>query len=460
MTDLIIEYEAMSQEGAVVFLEKKEFLTLIEYYEKKYNIDRALEVVEHALAQHSFSADIYVRKAQLLLEQGCYEEVLDTISKASILDNSVNTIALPIRIRALINLQLIDEASEELVYFRTYFNDSFSEATACYFEALIMEQKGEFLGAFEALQQALYIAPNHIEALSYIGIVVEYTGLYEECAQVCKTIINHNPYNALAWYYLGNAYSGMERFEKAFSCYEYAFLSDPTFELGYKEAIVVSNQLKWYFKCIDICEDYHQQFGDDSFVASQLGIAYIHTDKIKQGRKILNVLLRKDDQNEEILYNLGISFVKEGKHEKAISYFERAFEVNELQDEYLSALAEAYNQAGYTDEAIECYREVTEMAPEIWSYWVQYATILMENGEEEAAIELLEEAELNAYCPELTFVKVSCLLTMGRRKEGLNQLANLLEEYYEKYPIIFELLPQAQQDTEILSIITAYKPCP
>lgn len=460
MTDLIIEYEAMSQEGTVVFLEKKEFLSLIEHYQRKYLIDRALEVVEHALTQHSFTVDFYVRKAQLLIEHGCSEEALEVISKANVFDPSASTMTLPLRIRALISLGLNEEANEELNEFRMLLNDDFSMATACYFEALILEQYGEYRAMFDALKQALYIVPGHVEALSYLGIAVEITGQYEECVAICKMVIDDNPYNAMAWYYLANAYAGLERFEKAISCYEYSFLSDSNFELAYRDYISLSVQLKKYQKSIDACDEYLAQFGKDEFILTQMGIAFIHTDRIKEGRKLLNATLKVDEEHEDALYHLGLSFILEDKPEKAISYFERVCEVNDLQDEYLAALAEAYNKAGLIDEAIECYREVTETAPEMWQYWVQYATLLMELGDEEAAIEVLEEAELNAYCPELSIVKISCLITMGYRKEALRVLAEMMEEYYEIHEMLFELLPCTKEDNEILSLIAAYKPYP
>src|SRR5690625_6815507 len=58
---------------------------------------------------------------------------------------------------------------------------------------------------------------------------------FEESIELHKHIINEDPYSYMAWYNLGQAYSCVGQYEKALAAYEYSYLIEPGFELGYQD---------------------------------------------------------------------------------------------------------------------------------------------------------------------------------------------------------------------------------
>ena len=65
LISLVNEFETMSQQGNVSFLDEQDFLKLINYYEKEFLFEKAIEVADYALNQYGFSADFHIKKAQL-----------------------------------------------------------------------------------------------------------------------------------------------------------------------------------------------------------------------------------------------------------------------------------------------------------------------------------------------------------------------------------------------------------
>ena len=67
---LIAAYEEQFKSGEIAFFEEKAYLKIIDFYEKDNQLDKALEVVDSAIAHHSYSVDCYARKAELLIVKG------------------------------------------------------------------------------------------------------------------------------------------------------------------------------------------------------------------------------------------------------------------------------------------------------------------------------------------------------------------------------------------------------
>ena len=80
--ELISEYEAMSQKGTVGFYEETAFLALVEYYQEEELFTKAMEVIDIAIQQHTYTSTFYKKKAQLLLEKGCATQALDCLDQA------------------------------------------------------------------------------------------------------------------------------------------------------------------------------------------------------------------------------------------------------------------------------------------------------------------------------------------------------------------------------------------
>ena len=81
---LISRYEVMSQKGTVPFIEETVYLDMIDRCDTDGKNRLALRIVEEGITQHPFSAELYLRKAHLLLGRHKITESLVTIEQAEI----------------------------------------------------------------------------------------------------------------------------------------------------------------------------------------------------------------------------------------------------------------------------------------------------------------------------------------------------------------------------------------
>jgi hypothetical protein len=77
-------YEAMSQKGTVSFTEETVFLQMIDFCDTEGKHRQALRLANDGITQHPFSADLFLRKAHLLLNRHKIAESLVTIRQAEI----------------------------------------------------------------------------------------------------------------------------------------------------------------------------------------------------------------------------------------------------------------------------------------------------------------------------------------------------------------------------------------
>ena len=63
---LLGRFEEMSETG-IGFMEESDYERLIDYFEERLQVEKAIEVTDLALSQHQFSSILLIRKAQLLL---------------------------------------------------------------------------------------------------------------------------------------------------------------------------------------------------------------------------------------------------------------------------------------------------------------------------------------------------------------------------------------------------------
>ena len=68
------------------FIEEEAFEKIIDYYDDKEEVSKALEAAETALEYFPFSSSLLIRKADILLSLRKYTQALETLEKAELFD--------------------------------------------------------------------------------------------------------------------------------------------------------------------------------------------------------------------------------------------------------------------------------------------------------------------------------------------------------------------------------------
>lgn len=454
ITNLVSEYETSHQEGMSVFYDETVFLQLIDYYAEESMIERALEVADEAIRCHEFSASLYIRKAALLIRIREEDEALDILDRAEVLAPNAVDIQL-LRAEALV---FLGDHSEALLILEELKESADAEKLSDVYvtESLLYEKIELYDRMFYALEAALSENPDNQDALERLWLCVELSKKYKESVRLHERILDHNPYSHIAWYNLGHAYAYLGRYEDAIEAYEYAYLINERFEFAYRDCAEICFEMGYYKQALNCYNEVLEHFAPDSDLFLRIGQCYHHFGDIRKARNYFVQAALLDPVNDEVFYHIGLCYAAKEEWKKAIRFYFKAINIEDKREEYFASLAEAYFQVGRTEEADQYFREATDIAPEQAQYWFKYASFLIETGNTETALQILDEAEEYAIGTELLYCRIASLFKMDKRMDALYLLNEQLENDIEMHGLLFELVPELENDSAIKAIVSSY----
>lgn len=455
LINLVSDFETMIERNTMAYMDEKDFFQLLGYYEKQFLIEKALEVVDFAIEQYSYRSEFLLNKARLLIILNKYHEammVLDDAKKIAPFENEI----LLYTARALSGLGRIDEAFDILEDMKPYASKS-DLSDILLAESYIYELQKNYSKMYDILKEALELDPVNPECLERIWISIELSKRYSESIELHSSLVNKKPYNATAWYNLGHSYASIGEYEKGIEALEYAFIIDKDMEVAYLDCADLCSQIKHYEKALSIYEEANAFFGPESELLVYIAECQIHLNNFLSAKASLFTALSLDPYNDEIYFYLGECYVKEKNWHSAINAYTKAISIEDNREEYHGSIAVTYIQLGRYDKAAEHLECATEIAPEDPKFWFQHACLLIKSKSYQFALDLLDEAEDYSFDPTLLYCRAACLNFLGKKKEALNILDEVLLESFEMHNALFEIDPQLKFDKEILSIINYYE---
>ena len=451
---LVNEFESMSQKGQVSFLDEQDFLKLINYYEKEFLFEKAIEVADHALNQYGFSADFHIRKAQLFLATRNSEKAMSILDKAEIFAPAELDIHL-LRAKIFASLGQYSKALQLVATLKEKASEA--DLSQVYLsEAQIHECLKDYTAMFRSLTISLDCDPENEEALERVWVCTELTKRYRESISFHKEIIDRAPYSYLAWYNLGHAYSCEGEYEAAIEAYEYSFIINKEFELGYRECADLCFQICDFSKALSFYLEALDLFGPDSDLLTNIGECYMQMNKYEHAQDYFNKASKLDPYNDEVYFFLGLCHAREDRWLSAINSYFKAIEIEDRREEYFNSLAKAFFQVGEFAKAHYYFLKATEIGPEQSDIWRDHIAFLIQIGELDKAFEVLEEAEDNAVGPELLYCRAACFLSNEQFDQGLEILREALIESIETSDSVFEIAPGLQRNKLVHDLINYY----
>jgi tetratricopeptide (TPR) repeat protein len=454
---LISKYESMLEKGRVAFPEEQPYLELIDYFEGECLLERALEIADHAILQYNLSARLYLRKAELQLENREAALALATLDKAERL--APGSLAVPLlRAEGYASLDMCEDAIAMLDSLKPAADaKALSDILLC--EAMIYEQLKDYNRMYYVLKSALEENPTNSEALSRMWYCVEYVRKYEESIELHERILDVDPFCALAWYNLGAAHHYLCNYDEAIESYEYAFLVKEDFEFAYRDCAEVCLYIKDYAKALQCYQEILERFEPDAELFLHIASCYFETGKYTLAKTFYERATHHDSWCAPAFYGIGQCLAKQKDWRPAIEVLRKATTIEEENEEYQVALAEAYMAVGNHKKAEFHFALATELAPELAEIWLRRAGHLLNTGRAEASMNLLnDEAELESYDSKYLYFRVCCLFEMGNRQEALFALEEALIEDYHSHPYLFTVRPHLEDDRDVRALIAAMKP--
>jgi tetratricopeptide (TPR) repeat protein len=453
---LLKQYEVMSQKGAVSFYEEAVFIDMIDLLENGGQWHKATSLAEAAITQHPFSADLYLRKAELLLNRNMIEECLVTIEQAEIFA-PCNVNLRILRAELLTAKGAFIEALEVLDQLKSH--TSFEELAEIFFtEALIYEDLKDLQAMFRSLRRCLMTNPSHTEGYGKMLLLIEKRGYYKESVKFHNKLIDKNAYNWQAWLNLGMAYRGLNKKQEAVEAFEFTFAINEQCSMAYLEAADLLLDLGENERARLVYEVAIFNTQETPELLSQLGYCHQLLRNFKVAIDFYERVLELDKYDSDVYFRIGECAKSLQQWPRAIDCFKKAIKLSNDREEYHAGLADTYFQCNELPNARASYRRAANIGCDDVTYWLRYAYFLLNIGEIKAAMRVLDKADMYAGGTEIEYCRIACLYMQGKKNEALYKLGEALQCDYEMHKTLFNWRPELAENADLIAVIKAFLP--
>jgi Tfp pilus assembly protein PilF len=150
---------------------------------------------------------------------------------------------------------------------------------------------------------------------------------------------------------------------------------------------------------------------------------------------------RKQSSTEvQSLFDAGLKFAGEGKHEEAIAEFKKALEKDPEQANIMGNMAESYSKLDKNDEALEVYKKAVAISPDNAALFTNMGVLLSKMGKNTESQEAFKKAAaLNPASSAQNFYNIGAtLVNNGKTQEAAESFKqaiaadpNFAEAYYQ-----------------------------
>ncbi len=453
---LLQQYENLKTGMPNSFIEQDGFERIIEHFEEKEQFTLVLEATELAGSQYPYSASLLFLKANALIVLRRYDEALDTLEQAELLDSTDTTLYI-LKTDVYLALDQQERAAEILETAIEYFTGD--EKLDLLFElADVYDDYENFEKVFECFVEILKLDPNNEEALYKICFWTDFTGRNEESIKLHQAIIDEYPFNELAWFNLGAAYQGIKLHEKAIDSYNYAVAINEKFDYSYRNMGDAYIRLRKYKEAIEVLEKVLELARPESVIYEAIGHCYDKLLNFSQARFHFKKACHLNAEDSQLYYKIASTYMNEGAWQSAIKQLLIATRVHKMQPEYNLALGQCYMNLKNFDEAITYFGNVVRVRPKNINGWLELLKCLYGAGMFEEARDYADFAwEQTDQKPVFLFYKSIFLFALGKTKEGLIQLENGMSINPKLVKKFIELNPSILQNPQVVEVIARYK---
>jgi tetratricopeptide (TPR) repeat protein len=450
----LTRFESMLKTNNVLFFDSDEFEEIIHHYLENGKIALAKKATKMGLEQHPTATSLKLYQVEMY-----------------IFENELN-----IADALLDQLQLLEQSNEE-IYIQ---------------KANILSRRDKHKDAIELLQKALAITADPSDVLSLIGMEYlfledfenaklnfmkcveadedDYSALYniiycfeyldQEVAAIdyLNDFLNKNPYCEVAWHQVGKLYYDLKEYKKALASFDFAIISDDRFIGAYLEKGRVLEKLKNYAEAI---ESYTVTLGIDdptSFALLRIGKCYEKLGNEELALQFFTKCVEEDGLLDKGWIAITDYYTRKKDYKKALIFIDKALSIDSENVLYWKRYAKLNKRLSLFEEAEHGFRKTLELGNYELETWLMRCDILIELGENQAAIKnLFQAVEFYPENAEIEYRLAGLFYNVSEEGKGDYHLKNGLNLDPEFIIILEELFPIVFIKKTVLKIIKNHK---
>lgn len=449
-------FEEMQQNKGHYFFESDELEEIFDYYYHQGQLEQASQVAEFGILQNPYSAVFFVKRAQICMSHGKFEDALEQLNQAEIFEPTNYELYL---LRGSI-YDMQGNPKEAVKHLKTaegFAEDQVDVVYSALAGVLINWKK--YNSAIFYLQQVLNLLPDHPDALYDICFCYHQLEDLDSGITFFQEYIDKNPFSDVAWYNLATLYNKQMLFERALEAFDYSLLINDKNSLSWFNKANTYINMEEFTKALDCMYKAHDVEPDNPVLRCGIGVCHEKMGLISEARIWYRRALDMDPILSDAWYGLGICDELEGDYSSSILHLRKALEYMPESEEYWYSLGEVYAKMGDFHGAVEAYKQALAVDDTYFEARLDLASLYWRAGEKAAADSLVEQGcvmhrddadfmyHLAAYYYKHNFVG-----------EALVHLQQALTLDFDSHTQFFEQVPDALDDARVLDLVHNQKP--
>ena len=261
------------------------------------------------------------------------------------------------------------------------------EAHALYQEACNYEYKGDYVNAISTIQKALNM--NGDDAMLYTKIAGLYAdaGNYEEALGAYKKAVKLRPNDAFIYISIGNILQTMGDYENAYNSYMQAQQIYPEYKYNYLNIANIEYIRKNYKNAIENYTVFLNAYPEHLEASENLANVYYASAQPEKACELYAQLYKKYPSAFKDFSHYGMALYDTKQYKAASEILTKALDDNADDEAVLAKLALSYQNLGENNKALNYYKKIFAINPELTALRFDYANLLGNMGKNTEAVE-------------------------------------------------------------------------
>jgi tetratricopeptide (TPR) repeat protein len=272
--------------------------------------------------------------------------------------------------------------------------DYFSTYEGAYLAGKVYAALGRNSQAEKALKAVLKLKPDELDAHMKIATIQAEQRNYGSAASTFNKIIELDPSLDHAYQGLGDVYLKMRKWKEAIPPLTKAAELNPDNTQAYYLVGIAHEELKEFDKAADAFKTYlDKNPGNPGDAYYHLGLCQMELDQLEQASASLEHAVEINALDTQIMSELADVYHKTGQYDKAAETYTKLTDLNPDDAKYyFNRIIKMYDEAGMPDKAIEATKKMIDLNPQDADaiYNLGYMYVKLKNFDE--AIETFKRA--------------------------------------------------------------------
>lgn len=456
LQELIEQFESYLINKEYAYFDEEALERLYEFYEIRLDETRMESVADLAINNNPYSSDFLVRKAEILFNRKQYSEALELLDKAVVFDATNIDIYL-LRSDVLVESNKPQEAIELLQHALALADQDEKDIVLAELSD-VYEMQEDFHAAFNCLAEALSYNAQSEMVLMKFAHLVDMTDRYEESLEIHQGITEEHPYNWLAWYNTGRAFTGLGLYEKALDAFEFTMAIQEDFDLVYRDAADIYFRLEKFEEAISTFETAQEKSGGFEDYSFRIGLCYERLNDLKKARFHYRKATRQDPYFDESFFRIAETYRIEERYEPALVNYKKALRIDEDNELYMACIISVYRMLGRDQEVLQYLQRLVAARPDILNYWLDLIAFRYEqNMLEEGLDDVTRAIERCGHFVEFLYLNSLLLWKSGKSREAYHVLEQALQEDFPRHTILRETDKNYLLQPEVIRLMDLHR---